>query len=298
MTEERLERKIGFYRAIGIPRFRRLIMRLEAARHRKDGGRNVNYHIRNASPEETVRYGAFLSYHLLLHLSGLFFAALYFALRAGVFSGDLYLLPLDALVAAAAVVHVLCVMLQRYAYLLSLRHLQRYRRSVSAKAERIKAVMDSIYADNGLMSADARRFDARRLGRIRDAVASQTDAALEPGDADALRRLASCLREAGFTLPFGRDDRADSAAGEEKKITEIVSGRRGPIGPYSLTEMKAERAHKTLGHRPTLLSPCALVCADADAFSAAGELMAPSGVKRLGEFLDAALLCMEGGTSR
>lgn len=105
------KREIGFLEKIGIRSFRDLLFKLEREIH--TGKKLKNYHI--SGSENFESYCSYILYHCVLHIISIILSAAAIVLR-NVFVADT-LVFLDLLMAAAILMNIFCLLLQRYNYL-------------------------------------------------------------------------------------------------------------------------------------------------------------------------------------
>lgn len=108
----KLETKI--YELLGIKLFKKAVFKLEKIIHRKDGKKNINYHIKNSNDMESVdNFKKFLYYNGAIHTKNLIFDIPVIILMI-VFKYNLILIiPIMLWL----VKDIYCIMLQRYNWL-------------------------------------------------------------------------------------------------------------------------------------------------------------------------------------
>lgn len=291
MSEEKLVRHIRLCRALGAEAFRRMILRLEGLRHKRDGGRNANYHMDGISPPDIARFRAFISYHVRIHIAGAAFGAFYLVLRIAFIGPKAALIPLDTAAALALTGHLYCLMLQRYLYLLTLRHECLRRRSAESRAARLGSAAGRVYGASG-----AAERDLRRLRRLRDGLVSGA-ADIGKDDTDTLIRLAVWQTEAGLAP---RDEsrteapRKPETADETAPVLSDISPRR----VCADVERRADRSLRArYGGRTPILSPRTVTSDDADAFQALCRISSGGDGARLFMAVDSAVICLERMTA-
>ena len=107
-----MERRL--YEFFGIRYFRKLVLRLESFRHRKDKSRNVNYHLQGSSVSSVKSFTGYLLYNAVCHVISLSFCVVYFAITGVV--GTRYI-ALDISMCILLVINLYCIILQRYTYI-------------------------------------------------------------------------------------------------------------------------------------------------------------------------------------
>lgn len=111
-NKKKLELKI--YEFLGVKQFKKAVFMLEKIIHRRDKGKNVNYHIKNSNDRESVdSFKKFLYYNGFIHTKNLItgIPIIVFAILCG--QNLLFLIPLVLFL----IKDVYCVMLQRYNWL-------------------------------------------------------------------------------------------------------------------------------------------------------------------------------------
>jgi len=106
--------EVRFLECVGVRLFRGGIFALERLRHRKDGGRNRNYHLWRMTAGSAAAFEGYLLYHTLLHLTAMVLLAVPAALlhsRAGGLHWA------DVLLVLLFLLNLYCLLLQRYTFL-------------------------------------------------------------------------------------------------------------------------------------------------------------------------------------
>lgn len=102
------------YECLGIKLFRKCVFLLERFIHRKDKGRNINYHIAKNSLSDVAYFTRYLFYNGAIHVRNIGYAITYLLVRqlcSATFG------VVDAVVLALGMKDIYCIMLQRYNYL-------------------------------------------------------------------------------------------------------------------------------------------------------------------------------------
>lgn len=108
---ERHKIEIKLYELLGVKIFKKLVFKLEKIIHRKDNGKNINYHIKNCNSKESVdSFRKYLYYNGFIHIKNII--ALIITILS-VFIFNTYPM-LICLLFILLVKDAYCVMLQRY----------------------------------------------------------------------------------------------------------------------------------------------------------------------------------------
>ena len=110
--KKKLELKI--YEFLGVKQFKKAVFMLEKLIHKRDKGKNINYHIKNSNDRESVdSFKKYLYYNGFIHTKNLItgIPIIVFAILCG--QNLLFLIPLILFL----IKDVYCVMLQRYNWL-------------------------------------------------------------------------------------------------------------------------------------------------------------------------------------
>lgn len=102
------------YECLGIKLFRKCVFLLERFIHRKDKGRNINYHFAKNSLSDVAYFTRYLFYNGAIHVRNIGYAITYLLVRQ-LFSATFGFV--DAVVLALSMKDIYCIMLQRYNYL-------------------------------------------------------------------------------------------------------------------------------------------------------------------------------------
>lgn len=111
-NKKKLELKI--YEFLGVKQFKKAVFMLEKIIHKRDKGKNINYHIKNSNDRESVdSFKKYLYYNGFIHTKNLItgIPLIVFAILCG--QNLLFLIPLILFL----IKDVYCVMLQRYNWL-------------------------------------------------------------------------------------------------------------------------------------------------------------------------------------
>ena len=111
-NKKKLELKI--YEFLGVKQFKKAVFMLEKIIHKRDKGKNINYHIKNSNDRESVdSFKKYLYYNGFIHTKNLItgIPIIVFAILCG--QNLLFLIPLILFL----INDVYCVMLQRYNWL-------------------------------------------------------------------------------------------------------------------------------------------------------------------------------------
>ena len=111
---ERLRMRKKLYESLGIKVFRNLILKFEHIKHRKDGLKNINYHLKENSIASLQSFKGYLLYNAVWHIGSLAFVAVYFATTW--IMGVRYIF-LDVLMYILTIINLYCIMLQRYIFI-------------------------------------------------------------------------------------------------------------------------------------------------------------------------------------
>ena len=177
------------YELLGVKQFRKLLFWIEARKHRKDGGKNANYHLRDASIYSMESYHGYILYNTGLHVISILFAASYFLITWLI--GRSYPV-LTVLMCLILVFNCYCIMLQRYVYLKIQSHSAR-RKARLAKKE--ASLYQTIKEQLGAYDESTLLSDYENLCRIKEKIAADAECFLDDRDAELLRKLGSIIRK-------------------------------------------------------------------------------------------------------
>lgn len=107
-NNRKIETKI--YELLGIKQFRKAVFKLEKIIHRKDNGKNTNYHIQSNTVDSIGEFKKYLYYNGAIHTSNLIKGI---PLLTLMYLFNLRVLPI-ALLSVLLIKDAYCVMLQRY----------------------------------------------------------------------------------------------------------------------------------------------------------------------------------------
>lgn len=228
------------YRLLGVPLFRRFILRLEKLLRRRRGGQNINYHISGAGEFAIKRFYAFLSYNAFLHIGSIAASVLFLLLyipRTGsgmIERGAMYLLIL---------INIYCILLQKNSAV----ELKKAEKKLGEKNKRRVMRLAGRYEElirNGGMG----RYtvdDLLPIIRLKNAMLGQGACVFLHEDTDKLARLSLLMPEPEFR-------HADMYGGKEKTVGEILSGG-AQTAVYVRAEASAARLQGIFGKERTVL---------------------------------------------
>lgn len=105
----KMEKKL--YTLLGVPAFKKMILKFETFKHRKKGGHNRNYHPASFTQEGLEQYKRYLVYNALWHIASIALIFLQFLIG---FPTGIYGTVLRLCTFAALIFNIYCIMLQRY----------------------------------------------------------------------------------------------------------------------------------------------------------------------------------------
>ncbi len=177
--------EIKLYELLGIRLFRKMVFSLERLIHRKDKGRNINYHIPYNDLESLDAFIKYLFYNGSIHVRNIVGISSYFIVKLCLKKN---LAWFDCFFALLMLKDGYCVMLQRYNYLriVQRKHVLEAKNQVIIRQEVRKIDVSTI--EN--YTQDEKQKDLLLVRRMKDAIASQSTFVLQPSDRESLIRLA------------------------------------------------------------------------------------------------------------
>lgn len=177
-----MERKL--YELLGVRQFRKLVFWLERQIHRKDKGKNINYHLGLLTPDALDAFTKYLFFNGTIHARNIVFALLYALLR--VLLGH-RMVWFDILVILLTVKDIYCLMLQRYNFL---RIQEREARLEVLREKKISQRSEKIIV-TGLEDYDMskRDEDLALIHKLRNGIQSKETILLSEADIEGLKRL-------------------------------------------------------------------------------------------------------------
>lgn len=141
--------ELRIYELLGVRMFRILVFKLEKFIHRKDKGRNTNYHIAAYDPRSVDGFIKYLFYNGAIHVRNMLFMMLVFFARYLVFETCSVV---DILLWALFLKDCYCVMLQRYNFLrIQIRNEQikdKYQRRIERRGRQLIDQKSKVLNDN------------------------------------------------------------------------------------------------------------------------------------------------------
>lgn len=228
---QRLE--LDLYRKMGIRAFRDFVFAIEGWKHRKDQGKNSNYHLKRMSGSDVFLHRAYLSYNALIHMSGIILACLILAARR--------LLSLrwglaDWGMCAAVISNIYCIMLQRYNAL----RIEQYELALAARKQKRIEKNAVLLKDRTPSGYDPQQLqsDTEWLRGMEEALRGRQDFRIG-GEEDAARldRLAAWTECAG--VPYRNTKIIRNASISEKE--NVKKGSLLYTGAEKRTALLQER---------------------------------------------------------
>ncbi|MBR5095472.1 MAG: hypothetical protein IK095_10270 [Oscillospiraceae bacterium] len=186
--------ELKLYEALGVRVFRRLVFALERLNHRRDKGRNVNYHVPRLGISGLDGVIKYFFYNGAIHARNILYLFIYFALRLLIYRR---LIWFDAIAGLLLVKDIYCVMLQRYNYI---RVMQRRERLEQRRANIVEKKARAI--DTAALTAEERSSCLALTQKLLEHIRQGTFCEIEEREEADLVRLACLLgqkREEGET---------------------------------------------------------------------------------------------------
>lgn len=181
--------ELKLYELLGVIQFRKLVFKLEKWIHRKDKGKNTNYHIASLSEISAKDFVKYLFYNGAIHVRNIFYFLVYCLIRYALHP-RFYLLDLLPIVLVTKDVY--CVMLQRYNYIqiqTKVQRIEKIRRSqIAKKAEKIAGMLEMYGYDRALCENDL-----LVIRKLKGAISNGESIVLDERDRLALIRLSVVL---------------------------------------------------------------------------------------------------------
>lgn len=228
------------YKMLGVKLFRKAILLFEKIKHFKDGLSNANYHPKGLSACTLKSFSGYLVYNAMLHVASLFLTAVYFAVSA---LFKINYVPVNILMAVAAVFNIYCIMLQRYIYLSIKAHLcraqKRNDRLVREMSEQIKAGFKA-------RSEAELAEEFELVKRLHDSSLTGCDCLITDSDAEILERIG-----AGLNRAPERVHPQKTGQGEKRTLSEVFFSSKDDEQVNSAVVRRVSRLQKLLGVNDT-----------------------------------------------
>lgn len=247
--KNRLE--LTLYRILGADRFRKGILVFERLKHRRDKGKNENYHPSALTVKALKKYSGFMVYNALVHFISLLFVMVYVLLAAvtGVHNA-----VVDVIMTVMLFIDVYCIILQRANFLRIKAYLCRYIQRYSAKAKLLGPEISGKICQRPVREI---LDDFSLICRIRDACFGKEDCVIGSQDKECLKRIC------GYGQLIGFSGRADKH--KEKETVRLLEVCQRFPGPYTRLQARADRLGKWLGTSGTSgMGETAVVTEDAE----------------------------------
>lgn len=181
--------EMQIYEFLGVKQFQKLVFILEKKIHRKDNGKNINYHIPRSEIGALDAFIKYLFYNGAIHVRNLAVFAGYLLIKVlFTFQIGFY----DYILVALAVKDLYCVMLQRYNFL----RIQRCKLMMIARQTRKKEStlrkQQSLFRDN--YDYSFAEIDLNVIKRTKACVTNHETIVLSDSDISTLKRLLSATQ--------------------------------------------------------------------------------------------------------
>ena len=169
--------------------FRKLALKLEGFRHRKDNSRNINYHLYGSDISSVKSFTGYLLYNAVCHIISLSFVVSYFVITGIV--GTRYIV-LDISMCILLIINLYCIMLQRYTYI-----------KIRGFAEKLVNIKNKRIADRIerlLQKIEHREYSELKkefllIERIQASIHNGTECVIEERDAATLDNISKCSQD-------------------------------------------------------------------------------------------------------
>ncbi len=182
-----VERRL--YEFLGIRLFRKLALKLESFRHRKDNSRNINYHLHGSGISSVKSFTGYLFYNAVCHTISLSFVAAYFAITGIV--GARYIV-LDVSMCILLLINLYCIMLQRYTYIKIREFAERL---VNSREKRIADRIECL--SQRIEHRDYKELQKELLliERIQESINNATDCVIKESDVAILSNISKYAKD-------------------------------------------------------------------------------------------------------
>lgn len=180
--------EMKMYEILGVQIFRVLVFKLEKLIHRKDKGRNTNYHIASIEPQAADGFIKYLWYNGAIHARNILFFLALFAVRYIVFRS---FSVIDILLWLLCLKDCYCVMLQRYNFL---RISIRKRRLDEKYAARIQRKAAAIDGTDLYSTSDERDKDLQLIQAMLSGIDNRSSIVIGQEEAVAFVRFSKILQ--------------------------------------------------------------------------------------------------------
>ena len=191
--------EIKLYKLLGIRLFRKMVFSLERLIHRKDKGRNINYHIAYNDLESLDAFIKYLFYNGSIHVRNIIIISFYFIVRLVLRNHFMWF---DWIITTFLLKDIYCVMLQRYNYLRIIQRKnileEKNRRIIQREAQRIDISSIENY------SSEERYQDLQLVRRLKEAISAHTSIVLNDSDTESLIRLAQIYEKRKTVVLTGK----------------------------------------------------------------------------------------------
>lgn len=181
--------ELRLYELLGVKQFRKLVFKLERWLHRKDKGKNTNYHIASFTEMSAQDFVKYLFYNGAIHVRNIVYFLIFCLIR---YTLCPRLYPLDLIPIVLVIKDIYCVMLQRYNYIqiqIKVQRIEKIRRSkIEKKAERIAGTLERYGYDRTLCETDL-----VVIKKLKEAINNGESLVLDERDRPALIRLSEVL---------------------------------------------------------------------------------------------------------
>lgn len=180
--------EMKMYEILGVQIFRVLVFKLEKLIHRKDKGRNTNYHIASIEPQAADGFIKYLWYNGAIHARNILFFLALFAVRYIVFRS---FSVIDILLWLLCLKDCYCVMLQRYNFLRIEIRKKRLAEKYVARIQRKAAAIDGA---NIYSSPEARAEDLQLVRAMLSGIDNRSSIVIGQEEAVAFVRFSKILQ--------------------------------------------------------------------------------------------------------
>lgn len=252
--------RIRIYEAIGIRVFRKMLFSIEAARHRKDGRTNRNYHFRDASTSSLQYHKGYLLYNAFLHIVSIAFIAIYYLIASLAGYNNAIL---NVLMVILFLINLYCILLQRYVFLrIRFCLYTRAKKEFLKEAEAVKIIASRLETQD----RQTLFIDYEILKTLKESITSGTMCYLDDADAVSLRRIAETIKpcyKVKHSLPISQNT----------LIKKMIEGLT--LNVVSPIDQRVSRLQKIFNRKTSygILHGCSIVTTSKHCESAYRELL-------------------------
>lgn len=190
---KREDNELKLYRILGVESFRKLVFLLEKVIHRKDKGKNTNYHIKDNDSRNAKHFIKYLYYNGSIHVRNAAFLSFLIIIKVLLFKASFIF---DILLLLNLTKDFYCIMLQRYNYIRINKIIRLQENRENRKINANSLMMEKALAEKKIdlsLTVEEKQEDLELIGKMKEYLLNFDDICLGEEVVENLQRIRDFL---------------------------------------------------------------------------------------------------------